>query len=137
MAHVPNSPNFSSEKTITGGKSPRALTRCPSSEKVKDLSPITPTRVFRRLSQLELAVEHTLLNRTDVEEAMLLQRSFYESGHWEYAGLFSTLLMDVDMLLKLFNDNHVSFPNWKDTLVKTESRGYGLLITKLESTFSV
>lgn len=89
--------------------------------------------MFRRLSQLELAVEHTLLNRTDIEEAMLLQRSFYEAGHWEYAGLFSTLLMDVDMLLKLFKDDRISYNIWKDALAKTGSRGYDLLITRIES----
>lgn len=64
---------------------------------------------------------------------MLLQRSFYEAGHWEYAALFSTLLMDVDMLLKLFRDNLVSFKIWKSALVKTGSRGYDLLITRIES----
>ena len=102
--------------------------RSPSIERLRDFP-----KIMRRLSQLELAVEHTLLNRTDVEEAMLLQRSFYESGHWEYAGLFSSLLMDVDMLLKLFKDERIPLSKWIDCLSKTESRGYDLLISKLES----
>jgi hypothetical protein len=105
--------------------------RSPSVERAKEGS-TTPIRLARRLSQLELAVEHTLLNRIDVEEAMLLQRSFYEARHWEYAGLFATLLMDVDMLSKLFKDNLLPFNVWKDALNKTESRGYELMIKRIE-----
>jgi hypothetical protein len=106
------------------------MVKSPSFERIKEST--TPTRIYRRLSQLELAVEHTLLNRVDIEEAMLLQRSFYGAKHWEYAGLFATLLMDVDMLSKLFRDELLSFDIWKDALTRTESRGYGLLISRIQ-----
>jgi hypothetical protein len=108
------------------------MAKSPSVERVKESS-TTPTRIYRRLSQLELAVEHTLLNRADIEEAMLLQRSFYGAKHWEYAGLFATLLMDVDMLLKLFKDELLPFDVWKNALTRTESRGYEILISRIQS----
>jgi hypothetical protein len=76
--------------------------------------------------------EQTLLLREDVEEVIYLQRAFLDGACWEWSAMFSTMLMDENQLLSLFKEERVQFDKWKTVVAQVHSRGYDMLVQKLQ-----
>ena len=91
-----------------------------------------------RRSQTDLLAEYTLLNRQDVEQVLYLRKCFQEAKYKEWDLLLSTLLMDVNAIQLLFRDelfyNNV-FNRWKSDLLTLTSKGYDVLVSKMDSLF--
>lgn len=76
--------------------------------------------------------EQTLLLRGDVEEVIFLQRAFLDGECWEWGAMFSTMLMDEEQLLSLFKEKRIHIDKWKSVVAQAHSRGYDLLVEKLQ-----